>query len=97
MLEDTLAPAAIASIPVLSVVIPVYNESLNLPPLLNEIVAVLSGWIPYEIICANDGSSDSTAQVLQECKATIPLLIGIHHLHRTGQSTEVLTDRIHKG
>jgi glycosyltransferase involved in cell wall biosynthesis len=63
--------------PNLSVVIPFYNESGNVLPLLSELQDALkthSG--KWEVIAVNDGSRDSTAQELEEAKQ----IIG-DHLH----------------
>jgi glycosyltransferase involved in cell wall biosynthesis len=50
----------------LSVVIPLYNEVKNIPPLLEEIFQALrpSAW-PYEIVAVDDGSRDGTFELLQ--------------------------------
>lgn len=51
----------------LSVVIPAYNEELNLLPLYEEIQkAVSSLGCEYQIIFVNDGSTDGTAQLLKK-------------------------------
>ena len=49
--------------PIFSVVVPFYNEAENLPPLIQEIDAMLRVLErPAEIILVNDGSTDSFAQ-----------------------------------
>ncbi|MCK5013979.1 MAG: glycosyltransferase family 2 protein [Candidatus Omnitrophica bacterium] len=51
----------------LSIIIPVYNESKNIPVLYNELNEVLPGLNKkYEIIFINDGSSDNTLENLKE-------------------------------
>lgn len=55
--------------PVLSVVVPLFNEELNVEPLLDRIEAIvrgLDGHPTYEIILVNDGSSDRTLEKLRE-------------------------------
>jgi undecaprenyl-phosphate 4-deoxy-4-formamido-L-arabinose transferase len=53
--------------PVLSVVIPVYNEEAVLPALIGRIYKVLDEMDePYEIIFVNDGSVDRSAHILAE-------------------------------
>jgi len=56
--------------PNISVVIPLKNEEANILPLALEIEQVLNqhGWI-WECIWINDGSTDSTAVVLQQLRA----------------------------
>ncbi|MBN8220774.1 MAG: glycosyltransferase family 2 protein [Spirochaetes bacterium] len=52
--------------PVLSVVIPAYNEEQNIGPTVTEIAAKLKGaMIPYEIIVVNDNSRDATPDVVR--------------------------------
>ncbi|HEY1765682.1 MAG TPA: glycosyltransferase [Opitutaceae bacterium] len=52
--------------PDLSVVIPVYNEALNLPLLFSRLYPVLDGTQrSYEIIFTNDGSSDTSLELLR--------------------------------
>lgn len=49
--------------PVLSVVVPFYNEADNLPPLIREIDAMLRAVEqPAEIVLVNDGSTDQFAR-----------------------------------
>ncbi|RMG83328.1 MAG: glycosyltransferase [Bacteroidetes bacterium] len=53
--------------PKLSVVIAVYNEALNVAPLVRQISEALSD-LDYEIIFVDDGSSDQTIQNLKKIK-----------------------------
>ncbi|HEV2842421.1 MAG TPA: glycosyltransferase family 2 protein [Chthoniobacterales bacterium] len=55
------------STPALSIVVPLFNECRNLPPLLDALDAALTGIDQtYEVILVNDGSSDATAERLDE-------------------------------
>ena len=57
------ATAATADRPVLSIVVPFFNEADNLPPLIAQIDAVLAViGVPAEIVLANDGSTDGFAR-----------------------------------
>ena len=52
----------------LSVIIPIYNEEMNLVPMNNRIIAALSPLgIQYEIVYVNDGSKDNS----------LPIIIGL--------------------
>ncbi len=52
-------------LPQVSVVLPVFNEAANLPPLLSEIRAAMEPLgIDYEIIAVDDGSSDGSLATL---------------------------------
>lgn len=75
--------------PQLSVVVPVFNERDNIPPLLAEIAAALRGRIAFEIIYIDDCSDDDSLQVLHNERASYPELRVIRHLARSGQSTAV--------
>lgn len=59
--------------PKLSVVIPAYNEEQRLPATLERIAAYLDTqpW-PYEIVVADDGSSDGTGNVVEAAAARNP-------------------------
>jgi len=57
----------------LSVVIPVFNEELNLPTLFTRLYAVLDGiGRSYEILFTNDGSSDRSLELLRAQHAARP-------------------------
>ncbi|HVC16398.1 MAG TPA: glycosyltransferase family 2 protein [Rhodanobacter sp.] len=76
--------------PQLSVVVPVFNERDNIPPLLAEIAAALRGRLEFEIIYVDDESSDDSRAVLAaEQAARYPELRVLHHVTRSGQSTAV--------
>ncbi len=51
--------------PYISIVIPVYNEAQTLPIMFSRLIPVMDGYgKPYEVIFVNDGSKDSSQQVL---------------------------------
>src|SRR5690348_11599125 len=75
--------------PELSVVVPVFNERDNIPPLLAEIAAALRGKVDFEIVYVDDDSSDDSRAVLAAQKASYPELRVLHHVSRSGQSTAV--------
>jgi dolichol-phosphate mannosyltransferase len=83
-MDRSYAPGPCA--PGLSVVVPAYNESANLPALLDEIDAALRGVVAHEIICVDDASDDGTDAVLATCAATRPHLRVLRHRVRSGQS-----------
>src|SRR5690348_15407161 len=75
--------------PQLSVVVPVFNERDNIPPLLAEIAAALRGRVDYEVVYVDDDSSDDSRAVLAAQKSSHPELRVLHHVTRSGQSTAV--------
>jgi glycosyltransferase involved in cell wall biosynthesis len=57
--------------PVVSVVLPVYNEVESLPHLIQAIAQILTGYqLSYEIIAVDDGSSDGSTQLLKKLVRT---------------------------
>ncbi len=77
--------------PQLSVVVPVFNERDNIPPLVAEITAALRGHIDFEIVYVNDASRDDSLAVLEQLKAAVPELRVLSHVTQSGQSTAVRT------
>ena len=86
MVEGTLLAAA--SYPVeITVLIPVYNESENLKPLLDKLTADLKSLgKTYEILVVDDGSTDATLERLRELHRAIPHLRGIVFRRNYGKS-----------
>ncbi|MEA1889784.1 MAG: glycosyltransferase family 2 protein [Pseudomonadota bacterium] len=77
--------------PDLSVVIPVQNEEENIRLLIEEVRQSLDSVLDYELIYVNDGSTDTTLQILDEYRAGFPQLKVISHETGVGQSTAVRT------
>ncbi|HET7930444.1 MAG TPA: glycosyltransferase family 2 protein [Rhodanobacteraceae bacterium] len=75
--------------PELSVVVPVFNERDNIPPLLGEIAAALRGHVDYEVVYVDDASSDDSLAVLKSEKVQHPELRIVRHLQQSGQSTAI--------
>lgn len=64
------APGVRLNPPVVSVVIPAYNEERRLPDTLMKINAHLAGaGLTYEIVVVDDGSTDATCQVVEQAHA----------------------------
>ncbi len=77
--------------PVVSIVIPVLNESGNVLPLVREIATVLDA-APlvqgaYEIVFVDDGSTDSTTHEIAEAMLKNPQIRMLRHASRLGTST----------
>lgn len=73
----------------LSLILPTYNESENLPGLLEEIEEVL-GEIPFEIIVVDDDSPDRTWEVAELLMEDRPYLRVLRRVHRRGLSSAVV-------
>ncbi|MCU0652503.1 MAG: glycosyltransferase family 2 protein [Candidatus Omnitrophica bacterium] len=76
--------------PLLSVVVPVYNEAKTIREILEKISAVN---IDKEIIVVDDGSSDDTGKILREIKYSN--LKVIHHTSNRGKGAAFLTGLSH--
>ncbi len=61
--------------PLVSIVIPVFNELPNLPRLVSRLIPVLeSEGVEFEVVFVNDGSIDSTLAALRSLNANDPRL-----------------------
>jgi polyisoprenyl-phosphate glycosyltransferase len=59
--------------PVLSVIVPMYNEVRNLDALFARLIPAVEGLhLPYEIVCVDDGSRDDTMARLLALRARHP-------------------------
>lgn len=76
--------------PVVSVVIPVFNEEESLPILHQELFSVLNANYPdYEIIFINDGSTDRSLQVLETLHQQDKRVKVINFRRNFGQSAAI--------
>src|SRR5689334_20628422 len=77
------------SVPDISIVIPLFNEGSNLPPLLQALDVALSGvGRTHEVILVNDGSSDATAERLDEIGD--PRVRVVHFRRNFGQTAALM-------
>ncbi|WP_430432665.1 glycosyltransferase family 2 protein [Methyloversatilis sp.] len=68
--------SARTTLPVLSVVVPAYNEAGALASTLDMIARHLAALVPhYEIVVVNDGSRDATAQIAADCAQRLPVTL----------------------
>ncbi len=73
--------------PILSIVIPVYNEEANVRPLFEKIRAVCETiGDTYEVLFIDDGSNDATFAVLSDLCKQVPQLIVIPFKENAGQT-----------
>ena len=53
----------------ISIIVPIYNEEESLPHLLKRVSEAMRATdFKWEIICVDDGSSDRSAEMLEELK-----------------------------
>jgi glycosyltransferase involved in cell wall biosynthesis len=87
------ANVALASIPQhrLSVVVPMYNEAGNAAPLIEAVQAALADYPwPWELIVADDGSTDGTGALLDACARRVGPHVRILHLARNFKQTAAM-------
>ena len=75
----------------LSVIVPVHNESANVPLVVAELAAALAGHRDAEMLVVDDGSTDDTVARLVDARASNPSLRIIRHCGNFGQSAALWT------
>ena len=77
--------------PYISIIIPVYNEELNLPPLIERLYPVMQQLgKPFEILFTDDGSRDRSLNILQGMAAKFPEVRVIEFNGNFGQHMSIL-------
>ena len=84
--QETTVRTVSAQSPGLSVFFPAYNDSGTIASLVIRSVQIASSLTPdFEVIVINDGSSDSTPQILDELAELYPAAVRIvHHAKNRG-------------
>ena len=76
---------------ILSIVVPVYDEEQNLVPLTDQLLATLTDLgRDFEIIFINDGSTDGSADVLDELAAGNDRIRVVHFKRNFGQTAAMM-------
>lgn len=73
----------------LSIILPTFNESQNLPELLKRIAETM-GASDYEVIVVDDDSPDKTWEIAEKLRAQYPMLRVIRRIGRRGLSSAVV-------
>ena len=82
--------AALASrVPVLSVIVPCFNERLNVAPLIDRLSAALAG-IAWEVIYVDDDSPDGTADEVRRIAQIDSRIRCIRRIGRRGLASAVI-------
>lgn len=72
--QTAIAPAVRPEHPLITCVIPAYNESTNLAVLIPQVAAALSQLSPhYSVLVVDDGSSDDTVATVTNCAKQYPV------------------------
>jgi glycosyltransferase involved in cell wall biosynthesis len=72
-----------------SVVVPAYNEAVNIPYLIEEFDAFIKDHKNYEVILVDDGSEDGTAEIATEHKRTY--LSILKHKRNLGKTQAIIS------
>lgn len=82
-------PPRLAQYPRVSIIIPCFNEGANARDTVEY--ALTQNYPDFEVIAVNDGSTDETAQILDELASTSPLLRVVHLEHNQGKAVALNT------
>ena len=82
-------PVLARGAPVLTVVVPCYNERPNVAPIIARLDAALYG-IPWEVVCVDDNSPDGTAAEVRRIAQTDARARCIRRIGRRGLSSAVI-------
>jgi len=75
-----------AAPPLLSVIVPTFNESANVVPLVDALTRALDS-IAFEVIFVDDNSPDGTAAIVKTLAQSIPNVRCVHRIGRRGLSS----------
>ena len=73
----------------ISVIVPAYNEAVNVPSLVEEFDKFIKKHKNYEVILVDDGSEDGTSEIAKEHKR--PYLKIIQHKRNRGKTHAILS------
>jgi biofilm PGA synthesis N-glycosyltransferase PgaC len=79
------SPPVLSAYPSVSVLVPCFNEEAQAEETFGVLAAL--DYPEYEIIAINDGSSDRTAEILEDLARRIPRLRVVHLASNQGKST----------
>ena len=83
-------PESPPATPLLSVVVPLFNEELNVDQLYRRLVASLAHLGgPYELVFVDDGSRDATPRLLDEMQEQDASVVVIHLSRNFGHQSAV--------
>jgi dolichol-phosphate mannosyltransferase len=78
--------------PVISIIVPMFNEADNVLPLAREVgVAFAAQPRPFELVLVDDASTDTTWEIIRKAGETFPFIRGLRHLRNGGQSAALWT------
>jgi|SRR5579871_3373510 len=84
--EASAAPAVRAGSPVLSIIVPTFNERDNVRELVHRLDAALTG-VPWEVVFVDDDSTDGTADAVRVLCNADPRVRCLQRIGRRGLSS----------
>ncbi len=87
MHQNPLSAASSASRPLVTLVVPAYNEGAVLRDNMREILAHLTrleAQYRWQVVLVNDGSADDTGRIANEIAGADARVVVIHHAHNRG-------------
>src|SRR5436305_15327800 len=78
-----------ASQPLLSILIPVYNEARTLRTIVKRVLASPVG-LPMELVCVDDGSRDGSPEILDELAVADPRIRVFRQPHNMGKGAAII-------
>ena len=89
--SELLGPDRLSYTPTLSCVMPAYNEAANLGELVPQVLHTLQSLSPsVELILVNDGSRDTTADVVDQLCDAHREVVGIHLSRNFGKEAALM-------
>ena len=87
----TVPDPAVQSPPMLSIVVPAYNEARRLPATARAVLEAMGGW-PFscELVLVDDGSSDGTAELIAGLAAKDPRIVAVSYTPNRGKGGAVV-------
>lgn len=87
----TESSPAVQPPPMLSIVVPAYNEARRLPATVDAVLAAMGGW-PFscELVLVDDGSSDGTAELIAGLAAKDPRIVAVSYTPNRGKGGAVV-------
>lgn len=76
--------------PMLSVLMPIYNERRTLVTAIDKLEACDFG-VPFELVAVDDGSTDGSARILRDRAASAPWIRVVEHEGNQGKGTAIRT------
>ena len=73
-----------------SIILPTYNESKNVPIIVDRIAQVLAPLCPFEVLVVDDNSPDGTWAIAEQLSAERPWLRSIRRMQNKGLSPAVV-------